>query len=65
MSSHTPAADAARSAVDAILARDGLRLSPQEYERLIAIYAEIQEQMAELRASEFAYLEPAVIYHPV
>jgi hypothetical protein len=64
MSSDTPAAGAARAAVDAILARDGLRLSPVEYERLIAIYAEVQAQMTELRGPEFAYLEPAVIYHP-
>ena len=61
MSSDSPTA---RAAVDAILVHDGLRVSPEEYARLIGIYAEIQAQMAELRGAEFAYLEPAVIYHP-
>jgi hypothetical protein len=52
----------ARAAVDAILTRDHLRLDSEEHERLIRIYAEVQVQMAELFATEFRHLDPAVIY---
>jgi len=59
MSEFTP-----RAHVDAIIARDGLRLAPEEYERLVALYDETQTQLATLRAAEFGHTEPAVIYHP-
>jgi hypothetical protein len=52
----------ARMAVDAVLARDGLRLDAEEYERLIHIFGELQPDLAQLHAPEFHDLEPAVTY---
>jgi hypothetical protein len=51
-----------REVVDAAITRARLRLSDEEYERLVRQYALIQEQMAALRLAEARYLEPAVIY---
>ncbi|TME95181.1 MAG: hypothetical protein E6I52_22725 [Chloroflexi bacterium] len=53
---------AAEQAVAAIVERDHLRLSPEEYERLVRIYAELQPQLAALRLPEIRDREPAVIY---
>ena len=53
---------AAQQAVAAIVERDHLRLSPEEYERLVRIYAELQPQLAALRLPEIRDREPAVIY---
>jgi hypothetical protein len=52
----------ARAQVDAIVARDGLRLPPDEYERLVASYDETQTLLAALRAPEFASTEPAIVF---
>jgi len=48
--------------VEAILKRDRLTLPEDEFQRLVAIYAELQEQLTALRAPEFRNVEPAVIY---
>ena len=53
---------AAQQAVAAIVERDHLRLSSEEYERLVRIYAELQPQLAALRLPEIRDREPAVIY---
>lgn len=51
--------DASRSVLDAIVARDGLKLPPEEYERLVMLYAESQPELAEMRAAEeYRYVEP-------
>jgi len=52
----------AEQAVTAIVERDHLRLSPEEYERLVRLYAELQPQLAALRLPELSNREPAVIY---
>jgi hypothetical protein len=57
----TPESDA-KAQVDAIIARDRLRLSAEEYERLVAIYAETQTQLDGLRAPEFRDTEPASVF---
>jgi hypothetical protein len=54
---------AARAAVDAIVERDHLRLPVDEYERLVRIYGELQDQLAAMRAPEFRDAEPATIFH--
>jgi hypothetical protein len=53
-----------KAAVDAVLASSRLTVSADEYERLLRNYPSILEQMAELRAPEMRYLEPAAIYRP-
>ena len=53
---------AATAQVDAVLARTGLPVTPDERERLIRLYPLIQEWTAALRLSETRYAEPAVIY---
>ena len=54
----------ARTAVGAIVERDGLRkLSDDDVERLVALYTEIQADLAELRSPEVSAAEPAVIFH--
>jgi hypothetical protein len=53
----------ARTAVEAILARDNLqRLPPDDIERLIGIYGDLATDLAPLRAPEVATAEPAVIF---
>jgi hypothetical protein len=52
----------ARAAVDAIVERDHLQLPAEEYERLVTIYAELQDQLAAMRTPEFRDTEPAVIF---
>jgi len=53
----------ARLAIAAIIARDGLQNLPAEdVERLVALYAEMPTEMAQLRAAPVT-AEPAVIYH--
>ncbi len=52
----------AEQAVAAIVERDHLRLSPEEYDRLVRLYADLQPQLAALRLPETRYREPAVIY---
>lgn len=55
--------EAARTAVEAIIARDGLaRLAPDDVERLIALYIELQHELELLRAPEVDAAEPAVIF---
>ncbi len=48
--------------VDAIIARARLKLSNEEYERLVRQYAVVEEQMAGLRLADARHAEPAVIY---
>jgi hypothetical protein len=53
----------ARAAIDAIVARDRLKLlSTEDYERLVSLYPETQAQLEALRAPEFRNSEPAVVY---
>jgi hypothetical protein len=54
--------DGDRAAVDAVLLRAGLKVIPEEYERLVRNYPIIQSQLAALRIPEVRYGEPAVIY---
>jgi hypothetical protein len=56
------AEDADRAAVDAVLLRAGLKVIPEEYERLVRNYPVIQSQLAALRIAEVRYGEPALIY---
>jgi hypothetical protein len=51
-------------AVDAVLTARRLPVSADEYERLLRNYPSLVELVAELRAPEMRYLEPAVIYRP-
>jgi hypothetical protein len=53
---------AAEQAVAAIIARDGLQLTEQDHARLVTLYEELQPELAELHAPEFAGEEPAVIF---
>jgi hypothetical protein len=53
----------AEQAVAAIIARDGLPLAEEDHVRLVALYEELQPELAQLRAAEFATEEPALIYH--
>ena len=46
-------------AVAAIVARDRLRLSPDEYDRLVRLYAESQGELEALRIPEVRYRDPA------
>jgi hypothetical protein len=49
--------------VAAIVARDGLQLTPEDQARLVRLYDELQPELAQLRSAEFAATEePAVIY---
>lgn len=51
-----------KEAVDQVLARAGLPVTPEEYERLLRIYPILQGQLEELRLPEVRYGEPAVIF---
>jgi hypothetical protein len=51
-----------RLAVQAILERDGLNPVPEEFERLVGLYAEVEHQVAELRAPDVRGHDPAPIY---
>jgi len=59
MTEPTPSA---RAAVDAIVARDRLRLSTEDYQRLIDTYDELQAELALLRPDTIRDAEPAVVY---
>jgi hypothetical protein len=54
--------NSASRAVAAIVERDHLRMSTEEYDRLVRIYAELQSQLAALRIPDVRYREPAMIY---
>jgi hypothetical protein len=49
-------------AVDAVLAKAHLPVTPEDYERLLDLYPTLQTQCAALRIAELRTLEPAVIY---
>jgi hypothetical protein len=51
-------------AVDAILARTRLPVTPDDYERLLGLYPILQTQCANLRVAGLRNLEPAIIYQP-
>jgi aspartyl-tRNA(Asn)/glutamyl-tRNA(Gln) amidotransferase subunit A len=53
---------AAKAALDASLARAGLDVAGEDYERLLRAYPVIQDQLAQLRLPEVRYAEPAIIY---
>jgi hypothetical protein len=57
----TTIADAAAQ-VDAVLARTGMPVTPEERDRLIRIYPLVAEWTAAVRLPETRYAEPAVIY---
>jgi hypothetical protein len=48
--------------LDGIIARAGLRLAGDDYDRLVRQFAVVQDQMAGLRLAEARYAEPAAIY---
>jgi hypothetical protein len=48
--------------VDDILARANLPVTEDERARLVRIYSLLREQVAALRAADFRYREPAVIF---
>jgi hypothetical protein len=53
----------AEQAVSAIVARDGLTLTPEDQARLVTLYEELQSELSVLHSTEFAATEePAVIY---
>jgi hypothetical protein len=52
----------AAAQVDAVLARTGLPVTPEERERLIRIYPLVQEWTGAVRLPETRYAEPALIY---
>ena len=52
----------ARAAVDAIIARDRLHPSEEDYERLVNAYLEQQAELEPLRAPELRGAEPSVIF---
>jgi hypothetical protein len=51
-----------RAAVEAIVARERLRLTPDEHEWLVGLYANIQPELEAMRAAEFSAAEPAVVF---
>jgi hypothetical protein len=55
---------AARAVVDAIVARDRLQLSAEDYERLVKSYDELQDELTLLRPDGIQDVEPAVVYTP-
>jgi hypothetical protein len=58
----SPAESDIKAAVDAVLARTGLSVTPEDYLRLLTLYPALQAQTASLRIPELHNLEPAVIY---
>lgn len=53
----------ARTFVETVLARDELRLPPEEVDRLVSIYAdEARAQLATLRDADADQAEPAAVY---
>ena len=50
------------AAVESILARTGLPVSEDEQERLVRFYPIVQDWMAQLRAAEARYADPALVY---
>jgi hypothetical protein len=55
----------ATAQVDLVLAKTGLRVTPEERERLIRVYPMIAEWTGGLRLPETRYAEPALIYPAV
>lgn len=51
-----------KTALDAILARAQLPVTPEEYARLLRLYPSFQAQCASLRTVDLRAREPAVIY---
>ena len=49
--------------LDLLLERAGLRLEPDEHERLLRLYPMIRQSLDELRLPETRYAEPAATYH--
>ena len=56
-------ASSARTTVASILVRDGLvNLDADDVDRLVALYSELQPDLAQLRSPELRGAEPAVIF---
>ena len=51
-----------RGAVDAVLGRERLEVTPEDYERLLRDYPIMRQQLLELRLEEARYVEPAIVY---
>jgi hypothetical protein len=51
--------------LDLLLERAGLRLEPDEHERLARLYPTIRQSLDELRLPETRYAEPAATYRPL
>lgn len=49
-------------AVDAVLSRSGLSVTPEDYERLLGLYPALRAQAAALRIAQLPDCEPAIIY---
>jgi len=58
----TVSPEEAATAVDAILARTEIPVSPAERERLIRFYPLVRDWMEQLRMVEARYEEPVLIY---
>jgi hypothetical protein len=56
--------DTTRNVVDAVIARDGLKLPVDEYERLVSVYRELLPELELLRASEYRSVEPDCVSPP-
>jgi len=51
-----------RLVVDAIVARDGLHLEKEDYERLVSQYADLRSELEQLRPANLRSLEPATVF---
>jgi hypothetical protein len=58
----TEPTQSARAAVEAIVARDRLQLSAEDFERLVSTYDELQAELVLLRPDNIRDVEPAVVY---
>jgi hypothetical protein len=58
----TEPTQSARAAVEAIVARDRLQLSAEDFERLVSTYDELQAELVLLRPDKIRDVEPAVVY---
>ncbi len=51
-----------RANVDAVVRRDGLRLSADDYDWLIKVAADLHDDLQPLRAEELRYTEMSVLF---
>jgi hypothetical protein len=58
----SPSQEEARAAVDFVLTTNGLPVTDEERERLVATYPAMREMVAALRIPEVRYGDPAMVY---